>query len=116
MLKIVPTIVMPSTRRENNAGAKNNKDATDPPVKESPSMILSLAVIRLADADILPFQYANLVDTLRTYDEELQVLVKKKREEITERRDRAGSHLTEAALSEARERVHQWTGQHSQAQ
>jgi N-acetylated-alpha-linked acidic dipeptidase len=43
------------------------------------------AVIRLADADILPFQYANLVDTLRTYDEELQLLVKKKREEIAER-------------------------------
>ena len=43
------------------------------------------AVIRLADADILPFQYANLVDTLRTYEEELQVLVKKKREEIAER-------------------------------
>ncbi|HXI28654.1 MAG TPA: transferrin receptor-like dimerization domain-containing protein, partial [Vicinamibacterales bacterium] len=43
------------------------------------------AVIRLADADLLPFQYANLVDTLRTYDEELQLLVKKKREEIAER-------------------------------
>ena len=43
------------------------------------------AVIRLADADILPFQYGNLVDTVRTYDEELQLLVKKKREEITER-------------------------------
>jgi N-acetylated-alpha-linked acidic dipeptidase len=43
------------------------------------------AIIRLADADILPFQYANLVDTLRTYDEELQALVKKKREEIVER-------------------------------
>jgi N-acetylated-alpha-linked acidic dipeptidase len=43
------------------------------------------AIIRLADADILPFQYANLVDTLRTYDEELQALVKKKREEIIER-------------------------------
>jgi N-acetylated-alpha-linked acidic dipeptidase len=43
------------------------------------------AIIRLADADILPFQYANLADTLRTYDEELQLLVKKKREEITER-------------------------------
>jgi N-acetylated-alpha-linked acidic dipeptidase len=43
------------------------------------------AVIRLADADILPFQYANLVDTVRTYDEELQVLIKQKREEIAER-------------------------------
>jgi N-acetylated-alpha-linked acidic dipeptidase len=43
------------------------------------------AVIRLADADVLPFQYSNLVDTLRTYDEELQLLVKKKREEVAER-------------------------------
>jgi N-acetylated-alpha-linked acidic dipeptidase len=42
-------------------------------------------VIRLADADILPFQYGNLVDTVRTYDEELQLLVKKKREDIAER-------------------------------
>ncbi|HEY7289548.1 MAG TPA: transferrin receptor-like dimerization domain-containing protein [Vicinamibacterales bacterium] len=43
------------------------------------------AVIRLADADILPFQYSNLVDTLRTYEEELQQLVKKKRDDINER-------------------------------
>ncbi len=43
------------------------------------------AIIRLADADILPFQYSNLVDTVRTYDEELQLLVKKKREDIAER-------------------------------
>jgi N-acetylated-alpha-linked acidic dipeptidase len=43
------------------------------------------AVIRLSDADILPFQYANLADTVRTYDEELQLLLKKKREEVAER-------------------------------
>jgi N-acetylated-alpha-linked acidic dipeptidase len=43
------------------------------------------AIIRLADADILPFQFGNLVDTVRTYHEELQLLVKKKREEIAER-------------------------------
>ncbi|HEX4470020.1 MAG TPA: transferrin receptor-like dimerization domain-containing protein, partial [Gemmatimonadaceae bacterium] len=43
------------------------------------------AIIRLADADILPFQYGNLVDTVRTYHEELQLLVKKKREDIAER-------------------------------
>ncbi|HWW84820.1 MAG TPA: transferrin receptor-like dimerization domain-containing protein [Vicinamibacterales bacterium] len=43
------------------------------------------AIIRLADAEILPFQYANLADTVRTYDEELQLLLKKKREEVTER-------------------------------
>jgi N-acetylated-alpha-linked acidic dipeptidase len=43
------------------------------------------AVIRLADADILPFRYGNLVDTLSTYNDELQTLLKKKREEVTER-------------------------------
>ena len=30
------------------------------------------AVIRLADADVLPFQFTNLADTVETYDEELQ--------------------------------------------
>ena len=43
------------------------------------------AVIRLADADLLPFQYTNLADTVRTYDDELRLLLKKKREEIRER-------------------------------
>jgi N-acetylated-alpha-linked acidic dipeptidase len=43
------------------------------------------AVIRLADADILPFHYSNLADTVRSYDEELQLLVKKKRDEVAER-------------------------------
>jgi N-acetylated-alpha-linked acidic dipeptidase len=43
------------------------------------------AIIRLADADILPFHYTNLADTVRTYDEELQLLLKKKRDEVTER-------------------------------
>jgi N-acetylated-alpha-linked acidic dipeptidase len=59
------------------------------------------AVIRLADADILPFQYANLVDTLRTYDEELQALVKKKREEIVER-NRAIADGVFAAINDPR--------------
>jgi N-acetylated-alpha-linked acidic dipeptidase len=43
------------------------------------------AVIRLADANILPFHYSNLADTVRSYDEELQLLVKKKRDEVAER-------------------------------
>jgi N-acetylated-alpha-linked acidic dipeptidase len=59
------------------------------------------AVIRLADADILPFQYANLVDTLRTYDEELQALVKKRREEIVER-NRAIADGVFAAINDPR--------------
>ncbi|MGH9142326.1 MAG: transferrin receptor-like dimerization domain-containing protein, partial [Vicinamibacterales bacterium] len=43
------------------------------------------AIIRLADADLLPFRFANLADTVRTYDEELQLLVKTRRDEIRER-------------------------------
>jgi N-acetylated-alpha-linked acidic dipeptidase len=59
------------------------------------------AIIRLADADILPFQYANLADTVRTYDEELQQLVKKKREEIAER-NRAITDGVFAAIDDPR--------------
>jgi len=59
------------------------------------------AVIRLADADILPFRYANLADTVRTYDEELQQLVKKKRDEITER-NRAIADGVFAAINDPR--------------
>jgi N-acetylated-alpha-linked acidic dipeptidase len=43
------------------------------------------AVIRLADADILPFHFTSLADTARTYVEDLQQVVKKKRDEITQR-------------------------------
>ena len=46
---------------------------------------IGTAVIRLADADVLPFQYANLADTVRTYEKELQELLKKKQDEIRER-------------------------------
>jgi len=35
-----------------------------------------------------------------------------KREEIAERRDVAGSHLTEAALTETRDRIRKWTEEH----
>src|SRR6185295_2997430 len=59
------------------------------------------AMIRLGDADILPFQYANLADTVRTYDEELQLLVRKKREEIAER-NRAITDGVFAAVNDPR--------------
>jgi len=59
------------------------------------------AVIRLADADLLPFRYANLADTVRTYDEELQQLVKKKRDEIAER-NRAIADGVFAAINDPR--------------
>jgi N-acetylated-alpha-linked acidic dipeptidase len=59
------------------------------------------AIIRLADADILPFQFSNLADTVRTYDEELQLLLKKKREEVTER-NRAIADGVFAAINDPR--------------
>jgi N-acetylated-alpha-linked acidic dipeptidase len=43
------------------------------------------AVIRLADADLLPFQYTNLADTVRVYEKELRELLKKKQLEVRER-------------------------------
>jgi len=35
-----------------------------------------------------------------------------KRDEMTERRDNAGSHLTDGVLVETRERVHKWATDH----
>jgi N-acetylated-alpha-linked acidic dipeptidase len=43
------------------------------------------AVMRLADADLLPFEFRNLADTLRRYVQELQKILKDKQEEIRER-------------------------------
>jgi N-acetylated-alpha-linked acidic dipeptidase len=43
------------------------------------------AVIRLADADVLPFRFTNLADTLQTYVKELQDLLKSRQDEIRER-------------------------------
>jgi N-acetylated-alpha-linked acidic dipeptidase len=63
------------------------------------------AVIRLADADILPFQYSNLVDTVRTYEEELQQLLKKKRDEIRERNREIEEGLFAAINDPRRPRV-----------
>jgi N-acetylated-alpha-linked acidic dipeptidase len=43
------------------------------------------AVIRLADADLLPFEFTNVADTVQTYIKELQKLLKTKQDEIKER-------------------------------
>jgi N-acetylated-alpha-linked acidic dipeptidase len=43
------------------------------------------AVIRLADAGLLPFQFANFADTVRVYLDELKKLDSEQREEIEER-------------------------------
>jgi len=43
------------------------------------------AVMRLADADLLPFDYAGQADTIERYEKELEKLLKDKQDEITER-------------------------------
>ena len=42
-------------------------------------------VLRLADADLLPFDYAAQADSIAKYESDLEKLLKDKREEITER-------------------------------
>jgi len=43
------------------------------------------AVMRLADADLLPFEFSNFADTMQTYVKELKALAQKSRDEIIER-------------------------------
>jgi N-acetylated-alpha-linked acidic dipeptidase len=43
------------------------------------------AVIRLADADVMPFQFTHLADTVHTYVRELQTLLKERQDEVRER-------------------------------
>jgi N-acetylated-alpha-linked acidic dipeptidase len=42
-------------------------------------------VIRLADADLLPFEYTDLADTVQTYVKELQALLKTQQDDVRER-------------------------------
>ena len=39
-------------------------------------------MIRLADADVLPFEFTNLADTVQTYVKELQELLQQKQDEV----------------------------------
>ncbi len=49
------------------------------------SQTIGTAVIRLADADLLPYDFTALADTTHRYLDELQKLLKKKQDEATER-------------------------------
>jgi N-acetylated-alpha-linked acidic dipeptidase len=42
-------------------------------------------VVRLADADVMPFQFTHLADTAQTYVRELQTLLKERQDEVRER-------------------------------
>jgi N-acetylated-alpha-linked acidic dipeptidase len=49
------------------------------------SQIAGSTVMRLADADLLPFDFSNLADTVQTYVRGLQTFAAKRQEEIRER-------------------------------
>ena len=58
---------------------------TDFSYERALAQTMGTAVIRLADADVLPFDFTNLADTVDMYVTELQDLMKKKQETIRER-------------------------------
>jgi len=49
------------------------------------ALVAGTTMIRLADADLLPFEFANLADTVQTYLKELQTLLKTQQDEVRER-------------------------------
>jgi N-acetylated-alpha-linked acidic dipeptidase len=49
------------------------------------SQTVGTAVMRLADADVLPYDFTGFADTIHKYSDELQKLLKQKQDEITER-------------------------------
>jgi N-acetylated-alpha-linked acidic dipeptidase len=49
------------------------------------AQLVGTAVIRMADAELLPFQFTNVADTIQTYVKEVQALLKERQDEIKER-------------------------------
>jgi N-acetylated-alpha-linked acidic dipeptidase len=47
--------------------------------------LVGTAVIRLADADVLPYEFTGLADTVHTYVAQLEELLKRRQEEVKER-------------------------------
>lgn len=54
------------------------------------------AVMRMADADLLPYQFSDFADTVHEYVKQLQDLLKKKQDEATERNKELDEGLFEA--------------------
>jgi N-acetylated-alpha-linked acidic dipeptidase len=61
------------------------------------------AVMRMADADLLPFEFGNFSDTMQTYVKELKTLAQKSRDEIIER-NRELEEGVFAAMADPREK------------
>jgi N-acetylated-alpha-linked acidic dipeptidase len=56
------------------------------------------AVMRLADSELLPFDFDNFTDTIRRYIDEVQKLAKDKRDQIVERNKRIDEGLFAATM------------------
>ena len=61
------------------------------------SQTIGTAVMRMADADILPYQFTDLADTMQKYTKDLQKLLRDKQDESRERAE----ELKEGAFSAA---------------
>ena len=49
------------------------------------SQTIGTAVMRMADADVLPYEFTDLADTMQNYNKDLQKLLQNKQEEARER-------------------------------
>jgi N-acetylated-alpha-linked acidic dipeptidase len=49
------------------------------------SQAIGTVVMRMADADVLPYEFTDLADTMQTYNKELQKLLQSKQDEAHER-------------------------------
>jgi N-acetylated-alpha-linked acidic dipeptidase len=58
---------------------------TDFAYERTLAQTLGTAVIRLADADLLPFEFTNLADTVQTYVQELRDLLKSRQDLVRDR-------------------------------
>jgi N-acetylated-alpha-linked acidic dipeptidase len=66
---------------------------------------IGLAVLRLADADLLPFEFSALADTVQEYREDLKKLLERKQEEIAERNRELDEGVFQATLDPRRPTV-----------
>jgi N-acetylated-alpha-linked acidic dipeptidase len=62
------------------------------------SQTVGTAVMRLADGDVLPFEFTDLADTVNKYTDELKALLKSKQDEIAERNRQLDEGAFHAAL------------------
>jgi N-acetylated-alpha-linked acidic dipeptidase len=60
------------------------------------SQTVGTAVLRLADADLLPLNFTNFADTIHKYSDELQKLLKEKQDGVTERNKEVADGVLEA--------------------